>query len=114
MKGVYIVFFEMESKETVEIGALGEITFEKGFYAYIGSAMNSLESRVQRHFAGEKDNTHWHIDYFSAVAEPIGFAAFAVESKWECIFSKVSAANCKPVKGFGSSDCGCEAHLYRL
>lgn len=114
MKGVYLAFFHLEDGEEIEVGALGEISFQPGKYVYIGSAMNSLESRIQRHFSGEKENTHWHIDYFSAIAEPIGFAGFAVDSEWECIFSKAASEDCDAVEGFGASDCSCEAHLYRL
>ncbi len=109
-----MVFFELESPEEIDVGALGEMNFEPGKYVYIGSAMNSLESRVQRHASGSKENTHWHIDYFSAVADPLGFAAFSVDSRWECTFSRAAQENCVAVKGFGASDCSCDAHLYRL
>ena len=48
MKGVYVVFLRLEEGREVEVGALGEIFFRPGIYAYVGSAMNSLESRVSR------------------------------------------------------------------
>lgn len=114
MKGVYLVFFELKERKSIEIGALEEIKFDPGVYVYIGSAMNSLESRVQRHASGSKENTHWHIDYFSAEAEPLGFAAFTVDSDWECILSKAADQECTSIDGFGSSDCSCDAHLYRI
>ena len=114
VKGVYLVFFEMTESEEIQVGALGEMRFEPGLYVYVGSAMNSLESRVQRHVSGSKDNTYWHIDYFSAVADPIGFAAFAVSSGWECILSETANEQCTGIDGFGASDCACNAHLYRI
>lgn len=114
MKGVYLAFFELKESKSVEIGALGSIEFDKGKYVYVGSAMNSLESRVWRHFKGSKENTHWHIDYFSQVANPVGFAPFAVDSKWECIFSEAVRKECTEIDGFGSSDCNCNSHLYRI
>ena len=114
MKGVYIVLFELKSKKEIEVGALNNLSFEPGRYIYIGSAMNSLESRVGRHFSGNKENTHWHIDYFSAIAEPIGFAAFSVDSDWECLLSEAASKKCLAIDGFGASDCNCDAHLYKL
>jgi len=114
LKGVYLVFFELDQERNIEVGALGDIKFKPGIYVYIGSAMNSLESRVQRHASGSKENTHWHIDYFSAVAKPLGFAAYAVDSDWECMFSQVAEKNCFSIDGFGASDCDCSAHLYRI
>ena len=114
MKGVYIVFFRLEERVSVEVGALGEIFFEPGLYCYVGSAMNSLESRIGRHVSGSKENPHWHIDYFSGVAEPIGFMALAANSEWECILSKALDTESEAVEGFGASDCNCSSHLYRL
>lgn len=104
----------MEEEKTVEVGALGEKAFRPGTYAYIGSAMNSLESRLGRHFSGQKENPHWHIDYFSAVADPAGFAAFAVDSEWECILSQTIVSESTSIEGFGASDCNCSSHLYRI
>jgi len=114
LKGVYIVFFRLEETSVVKVGALGGIKFEAGVYAYIGSAMNSLESRVERHFSGKKENAYWHIDYFSAQAEPLGFCGLAVESKWECILSEAAKDHCEAVEGFCASDCSCNSHLYRI
>lgn len=114
MKGVYLVFFQVEESMNVEVGALGEISFKPGIYAYVGSAMNSLESRVSRHFSGKKENPHWHIDYFSAKAEPLGFIAFATGSEWECILSQALNAESDSVRNFGASDCDCRSHLYMM
>ncbi|MFB6215830.1 MAG: DUF123 domain-containing protein, partial [Candidatus Aenigmatarchaeota archaeon] len=50
------------------MGALGKIDFRQGVYVYVGSAMNSVEKRLERHFSDNK-KMHWHIDYFSRVAE---------------------------------------------
>lgn len=113
MKGVYAVFFNVETNRKVEIGALGEKEFEKGLYVYIGSAMNSMESRVSRHFSRQK-KLHWHIDYFSMDAEPVAWSGFLVESDWECILAETATGKAEPVDGFGSSDCDCNSHLFRV
>lgn len=113
MKGVYIIFLRLKEEKIVEIGALGEISFEPGIYAYVGSAMNSLESRVGRHFSDEK-NLHWHIDYFTEAAEVFAFTGLKTSSDWECILAETAIEKSEPVKHFGSSDCGCKSHLFRI
>lgn len=113
MKGVYIVFLRLEEKKIIEIGALGEISFDPGIYAYVGSAMNSLESRVGRHFSDEK-NVHWHIDYFTEKADVFAFMGLKTGSDWECILAESAMEESEPVKDFGSSDCSCNSHLFRI
>lgn len=114
MKGVYIAFFRLKEEKSIDIGALGEKVFKPGIYAYVGSAMNSLESRIWRHMSGKKENPHWHIDYFSGKAEPLGFAAFATDSTWECKLSNTLSDTSYTVNNFGSSDCSCSSHLFRM
>ena len=62
MKGSYLLLIELKDKETIQIGKLGKIDFMKGFYVYIGSAINGLEQRINRHLRKEK-KLHWHIDF---------------------------------------------------
>lgn len=113
MKGVYTAFFRVEEEKSIEIGALGEKKFAPGLYVYVGSAMNSIEKRLKRHFSEDK-KLHWHIDYFSLEAEPVYWLAFPVESKFECILSRCASESGEPVKDFGASDCSCNSHLYRV
>jgi Uri superfamily endonuclease len=61
MKGVYALLIKLGEDEEITCGRLGLIKFKKGFYAYIGSAMNLLENRVRRHIKKQK-KTFWHID----------------------------------------------------
>lgn len=114
MKGVYTVYFNLSEAKTIECGALGEIDFEPGTYVYIGSAMNSLESRIHRHFHSQ-ENMHWHIDYFSEVAEPEStFFVFTEDSSLECILADFFSEENESIDNFGSSDCDCNSHLFRL
>lgn len=46
----------------VKIGCLGRIEFDKGIYAYVGSAQNNLEKRIARHLSKKKKKFR-HIDY---------------------------------------------------
>jgi Uri superfamily endonuclease len=44
MKGCYCLIIKLNNDRTVKIGKkLGKIEFKKGYYVYVGSAMNSLE-----------------------------------------------------------------------
>lgn len=115
MKGVYAVFLEIKEKKNIEVGALGEICFEKGIYVYIGSAMNSLESRVSRHFSEDK-KLHWHIDYLTNESTPFAWIGLSVESDWECLLAETAAKSSEavPVENFGSSDCNCDSHLFKI
>ncbi|WP_296804597.1 DUF123 domain-containing protein, partial [uncultured Methanobrevibacter sp.] len=55
MKGCYCLIIKLSNSSKIKIGKkLGEIDFTKGHYVYVGSAMNSLESRINRHLRDEK------------------------------------------------------------
>jgi Uri superfamily endonuclease len=101
------------------VGALGTITFPKGEYVYVGSALNSLEPRVERHMqtsTGEHDVTHWHIDYL--LREPVAAIqtvyVLETEERLECTIAAKVAEHGQPVKGFGCSDCRCVSHIYKV
>ncbi|WKZ20445.1 MAG: GIY-YIG nuclease family protein [Candidatus Jettenia sp. CY-1] len=93
---------------------MGTYNFAAGFYVYIGSAQNNLERRIERHMRKEK-KFHWHIDYLLAYGKVICVHTYALGKNWECRLSqKIGTTKnaTAPVKGFGSSDCGCISHLY--
>ena len=98
-----------------KIGALGKIPFKKGKYAYVGSAQNSIEKRVSRHFSNKK-KLKWHIDFL--IANPDTKLTKAVYKKagkdQECRTADFLKKYEEPVKGFGCSDCKCYSHLFRL
>ena len=94
----------------IKIGKIGPINFKKGYYVYIGSAMNSLESRIRRHLSDEK-KLHWHIDYLLEKSE-ITDIIYNENKKVECELSQYIAQKTDGVKDFGCSDCECESHLY--
>jgi len=62
MKGVYILLINVGKNLRLKIGSLGMINFVNGKYAYVGSAQNNLEKRVERHMSKNKKK-FWHIDY---------------------------------------------------
>lgn len=112
MKGVYLFLMKNNYKKKIEIGALGEKTFLPGIYVYCGSARNSVEKRLQRHFS-EPENRHWHIDYLSSELEARDYFILPEKSKYECVMAEILGKSLQPVEGFGSSDCECGSHLFK-
>jgi Uri superfamily endonuclease len=115
MKGVYALIISVNENFKVQVGALGKINFEKGFYAYVGSAQKSLEKRVERHSRRSK-RKFWHIDYLlcnnTAKIEKIFYKK--AEKVEECKIAKKIGRIGVAVKGFGCSDCKCESHLFKI
>ena len=113
MKGVYILIASLNEDVGLKIGALGEINFKKGFYAYIGSAMGGIEQRVGRHLRKDK-KLHWHIDYLLGKAEIKKILVMETNVKsGECgVAEKLEQSGGVSVDGFGSSDCKCKSHLF--
>lgn len=110
MKGCYCLIIELSEKRNLKVGSRLEDDFKKGYYVYIGSAMNGLESRIKRHLSTSK-KMHWHIDYLLKEAKIVEII-YNVDKKVECNLSQYLAANNDYVNGFGCSDCECESHLY--
>ena len=107
MKGSYILIIQIKKDIKVKIGKLGILFFKKGYYAYVGSAMNGLEGRIRHHLRHNK-KMHWHIDYLLAKAE--------IKEIWykeggkECeIAGELSFPS---IQNFGCSDCKCKSHLF--
>lgn len=116
-KGSYVLVVECDGPVIVEVGALGEITFD-GTYAYVGSAFGTGGlSRVDRHrrvASGEHDVRHWHIDYLlGASATRLASVETYPDRDIECaLATALREAGCKPVASFGASDCDCGSHLW--
>ena len=110
MKGCYCLIINLEKTQKIKIGKRGEICFKNGYYTYVGSAMNSLESRLNRHLS-ETKKMHWHIDYLLKKSE-ITDIIYNENKKVECEISQYLSTRTELVKDFGCSDCKCESHLY--
>ena len=110
MKGSYILLIKLDEDKDIQIGKLGNIPFKKGYYAYVGSALNGLEQRINRHLRQEKKK-HWHIDYLLQNAEIVDIFYKVGNKKEECKLTN-SLNDLKSVKGFGCSDCSCDSHLF--
>lgn len=105
----YIVVFRLEKEKTIRVGALGEMGFKPGYYAYVGSAKRNLAKRIERH-ASKNKKLHWHIDYFSVEAQ---YVTARLSAQGECeLAGEVHGKGGKPVPRFGCSDCSCRSHLF--
>ncbi len=111
MKGSYVLLLELPEEREILIGKLGLLAFPKGFYAYVGSAMKGLETRIGRHLRREK-KLHWHIDYLLEEAFIREIVRCETEERAECTLAQTLSKEFPSVPGFGSSDCRCSSHLY--
>ena len=114
LKGIYVLLIQINKRISIEIGALGEVTFPEGLFAYVGSAQNNLELRVKRHQRKEK-RLFWHIDYLlNNPAAKITDVLYKVGGKpEECKIANLLQQKAEPITGFGNSDCKCNSHLFR-
>jgi Uri superfamily endonuclease len=112
-KGVYQLLIYLPKSAWIVVGKRGRFKFTRGYYIYTGSARNGLERRVERHL--NKNKKHfWHIDYLLDFATIKKVFLFTSSKFGECALNlrtlrKPRAKIIMPK--FGSSDCGCPAHL---
>ncbi|NLE22057.1 MAG: DUF123 domain-containing protein [Actinobacteria bacterium] len=109
---LYVVLTRVPRRTRLHIGSLGEVTMQRGWFAYVGSAVRAREARVARHLAARKP-LRWHADYL--------FTAFPAERAWlvdgaagECelagALAALPGAERRP-RRFGAGDCRCAGHL---
>lgn len=115
VKGVYLLIVSIAKPVQIRVGALGNVSFEKGVYVYVGSAQNNLEKRVERHLKKIK-RKFWHTDYLLENENVKILQVFykATGKSDECKFAKEISRKGTAIIGFGSSDCNCKSHLFRL
>lgn len=113
--GTYIIFAYLDHEATLSIGRLGDFSFPAGYYSYVGSARGpgGLRARLARHLRAAK-RPRWHVDHLLQVATVVEIwqasSTERLECKWAEALQDLPAA-AVPVARFGSSDCGCPAHL---
>ena len=116
-KGIYVLILEMEEEKTIDVGKTGQFTFERAYYAYVGSAMAGIH-RLKRHLrklnSRSIKNKHWHIDFLIPYCKLIGYfflecSEVSIEENLAISLSK----NLNYVKGFGASDSRAPSHLFK-
>ncbi len=68
---------------TIPTGRLRAREYNKGWYVYIGSALNGISGRLQRHLRRRK-RARWHIDYLLAHGELEAVVAAETHDRLEC------------------------------
>ena len=111
MKGTYTLLIKLSQPRDIPFGELCNYRFKAGYYAYVGSALNGLQQRIERHLRKEK-RIHWHIDYLLQYAEILGVIYAETGSRQECRIAAELRGLLVAVPGFGSSDCRCLTHLF--
>ncbi len=90
----------------IRVGQLGEVSFKKGDYIYIGSAKGCLKVRLRRHLKKDK-KSFWHIDYLSKNRITQISKFWVICESIECGIAEVFYRNPFTeivIKGFGSSN----------
>ncbi|MFP4001153.1 MAG: GIY-YIG nuclease family protein [Thermoplasmata archaeon] len=111
MKGIYLLFIEVDEPVSKKVGALGEIHFQDGTYIYVGSAQKNLEARISRHFSSSKTK-YWHIDYLLEDENLKKVIAYELGGEKECEIAQYLDNKFTRVSDFGCSDCNCASHLF--
>jgi len=116
--GTYALIISSSSKEIINVGKLGKLKLQKGYYVYVGSALDpgGLKARIKYHNR-LSTKPHWHIDYlkpFVKITE-VWYSddIHSNEHNWANIFINYSDAFI-PLNRFGASDCKCKSHLFYL
>ena len=99
----------------LEVGSKGMMHFKAGYYMYVGSAKANLTKRIERHKRKRK-KMHWHLDYFRGHCEMIaGLPIRTSLDDAECTLADAVRGVAEwDVPKFGSSDCDCKSHLFRM
>jgi len=114
LKGTYLLFMTFICDKRADVGSLGTVRIDAGEYCYVGSAMNGLRRRIERHLSSEKI-MHWHIDRLTVLADrKEAFVSLGPVDECE-LAAMAEREGCIPtVKGFGCSDCRCRTHLFTV
>ncbi|MCD7781159.1 MAG: GIY-YIG nuclease family protein [Methanosphaera sp.] len=113
-KGNYCLIINVTKDGTIKVGSKGFIDFHRGYYVYVGSALNSLSKRIKRHISSDKKK-HWHVDYLlldkNTKIEEVIYTHCT--NKIECEVSLyINKKVDNYIESFGCSDCDCKSHLY--
>jgi sugar fermentation stimulation protein A len=110
--GAYVLILRLSRRRRLRVGALGEVSFAAGFYAYVGSALRGLDKRISRHKKKGK-KLFWHIDHLREAADFVTVLPIRTTDDLECeIAGKMRDLSERCVKDFGASDCNCTSHLF--
>lgn len=112
-RGSYMLVLYNGGPLSVEVGSLESIDFKKGYYVYVGSGLNSLKARLNRHRRSRKKR-FWHIDYvtpeyFKLIKSYPIHRTDRIEGHMADRVRSIANAS---VRGFGCSDSSALSHLF--
>jgi sugar fermentation stimulation protein A len=81
--GSYLLILELRRDRKIPVGKSWRVSFRRGFYIYVGSAMAHLGKRMERHRHLRKQH-HWHIDELRTVADFHSILAIRSSTRLEC------------------------------
>lgn len=111
-QGAYLLVLKLDQPHRIDVGGLGSILFRQGYYVYVGSAMQSLTARIDRHLRRRK-TMRWHIDYLREVADTTWALPVRTSRRIEQPLAGALAGVLTPgPAGFGASDSGQATHLF--
>ena len=111
--GTYALVLLLPRAQTMRVGRLGAFKFPRGYYIYVGSALNGLTKRILRHMDDGK-KMFWHIDYFLRYALVKELWVHRGDERLECLWARAALALPRTkiiAPRFGASDCSCPTHL---
>jgi Uri superfamily endonuclease len=114
--GTYALILSCTSEARIQVGCLGTMQLQRGYYVYLGSALGpgGLCARVAHH-QKPSSRPHWHIDYLRAHTQVyrvwFSYSEKRREHQWARVTQTLTGAKV-PLLGFGASDCDCRSHLY--
>lgn len=114
--GTYLLIMAANTSAKIQIGRLGTLHIQPGFYLYIGSAFGrgGIRTRVARQLK-IPNKKHWHIDYLRPYVQLKAVSYSLTTEKLECQWATLIQTAPKfsmPLPGFGASDCSCVTHLF--
>lgn len=114
-KGVYCLIMANDAC-TINIGALGSVSFRRGWHVYVGSACGPGGLlRVRRHIRYSRNAGHpprWHVDYLLSDPHFNPVTALCARSGNDMECRLASSLSAPLISRFGSSDCSCPSHLF--
>ena len=112
-KGSYLLLLENPEEKVVKVGKLGELQFNKGWYVYVGSAMQALGARIKRHQQKRK-KLRWHIDYIASTVMKVKkvFPIRKPEKQESRLAEELNEICDASVPHFGASDVSEDSHLF--
>jgi len=114
--GTYLLVMQSTQQQQIEVGRLGVMQVEAGYYLYVGSAFGpgGVKARVSHHMRVAA-RPRWHIDYLRQVC-PLkmvwcSYDDVRREHEWVGLLESMPALT-TPMAGFGASDHPGKSHLF--